>query len=63
MLLKINRLSDGGENDTKMHLYYSGLLVCYRLSTQVCTANNNNINDDFTVFVKNGLYNNLKPFS
>ena len=29
MLLKINRLSDGGENDTKMHLHYSGLVVCY----------------------------------
>ena len=51
ILLKINRLSDGGENDTKMHLYYLGL-VCYPISTQVCTANNSNIN----VFAKNGLY-------
>ena len=58
MLLKINRLSDGGENDIKMHLHYSGL-VCYPISTRVCTANNSNIN----VFAKNGLCNNLKPFS
>ena len=48
----------GGKNDTKMHLYYSGL-VCCPISTQVCTANNSNIN----VFAKNGQCNNLKPFS